>query len=181
MKIKINMSANLKIPFLSLFLILTFLGCSDAKKPKPVATNPYLKELTEKQIGESNYYISIPKKYTIKENRGPDFSVYYFYPADTSDTTSFSGGFYFGNHPSEFQVNSDSCKTEKIKSKILNKNADWTVYNCQGKYSIQSIIESGSDEGWNQYIHAFAGANSSTDLKKVFLILETMKRKKSSK
>jgi hypothetical protein len=174
-------NTTLKIPFLSIFLILTILGCSDNKKTKHIIENPYLKELTEKQIGESNYYISIPKKYSIKENRGPDFSVYYFYPTDTTATAAFSGGFYFGNHPSLFGTAGDSCKTEKIKSKILNKNADWTVYNCKGKYSIQSIIESGSNEGWNQYIHAFAAANSAADLKKVFLILGTMKKKESSK
>ncbi|MNX39411.1 hypothetical protein D3C86_697710 [compost metagenome] len=174
-------NTNLKIPFLSIFLILTILGCSDNKKTKHIVENPYLKELTEKQIGESNYYISIPKKYSIKENRGPDFSVYYFYPTDTTATAAFSGGFYFGNHPSLFGTAGDSCKTEKIKSKILNKNADWTVYNCKGNYSIQSIIESGSNEGWNQYIHAFAAANSAADLKKVFLILGTMKKKEPSK
>ncbi|SEP22895.1 hypothetical protein SAMN05444671_4647 [Flavobacterium sp. CF108] len=173
------MNTSLKIPFLSVFLILTILGCSD-KKTKHIPENPYLKQLTEKQIGETNYYISIPKKYTIKENRGPDFSVYYFYPADTTAIAAFSGGFYFGNHPSFFEP-SDSCKTEKMQRKILNKNTDWTVYNCKGKYSIQSIVESGSNEGWNQYIHTFAGANSVADLKKVFLILETMKKKEPSK
>lgn len=174
------MNLNLKISFLSVFLILTILGCSD-KKTKHIPENPYLKQLTEKQIGDSNYYISIPKKYTIKENRGPDFSVYYFYPTDTTATAAFSGGFYFGNHPSRFESASDSCKTEKMQRKILNKNADWTVYNCKGKYSIQSIIESGSNEGWNQYIHAFASANSAADLKKVFLILGTMKKKEPGK
>ncbi|MTH16356.1 hypothetical protein [Flavobacterium sp. LC2016-01] len=174
------MSSNLKIPFLSLILIVIILGCSD-KKTKPIPENPYLKELTEKQIGETNYYISIPKKYTIKENRGPDFSVYYFYPTDTTATAAFSGGFYFGNHPSQFGPSSDSCKTEKIKRKILNKTADWTVYNCKDIYSIQSIVESGSNEGWNQYIHAFANANSAADLKKVFLIMETMKKKEPNK
>ncbi|KAF2332012.1 hypothetical protein [Flavobacterium daemonense] len=174
------MNSNLKTLFLSVFLILTILGCSD-RKTKSIPQNPYLKELTEKQIGETNYYISIPKKYTIKENRGPDFSVYYFFPIDTTDTASFSGGFYFGNYPSLFEASSDSCKTEKRKSNILNKDTDWTVYNCNGKYSIQSIVESGSNEGWNHYIHAFANANSTADLKKIFLILETMKRKKSNK
>ncbi|TDO96593.1 hypothetical protein [Flavobacterium sp. 245] len=174
------MNSNLKISFLSAFLIFTILGCSD-KKTKPIPENPYLKELAEKQIGDSKYYISIPKKYTIKENIGPDFSVYYFVPADTTATAAFSGGFYFGNYPSLFESASDSCKTEKIKSKILNKNADWRVYNCKGKYSIQSIFESGSNEGWNQYIHAFANANSAADLKKVFLILETMKKKEPKK
>ncbi len=173
------MNINLKTSFLSVFLSLTILGCSD-KKTKHIPENPYLKQLTEKQIGETNYYISIPKKYTIKENRGPDFSVYYFYPTDTTAAAAFSGGFYFGNHPSLFEP-SDSCKTEKIQRKILKKNTEWTVYNCKGKYSIQSIVESGSSKGWNQYIHAFASANSAADLKNIFLILETMKKKEPSK
>lgn len=173
-----NVSMNLRTPFFLLFLVVVAFGCSDKKSEKIQEEDPYLKQLTEKQIGDSNYYISIPKKYTIKENRGPDFSVYYFYSADTTAKATFSGGLYFGNHPSQFEVSSDSCKTAKIKSKILNKNEDWTSYNCKGKFSIQTIVKSGSGEGWNEYIHAFAGAASTADLKKVLTIFKTIKKKK---
>jgi hypothetical protein len=175
------MTINFRISFFSIFLVLVVFGCSESKKPKEKVEDPYLKQLTEKQIGDTNYYISIPKTHTIKENRGPDFSVYYFYPADTTAKAGFSGGLYFGNHPSQFEVSNDSCKTEKFKSKILNKNTDWTRINCKGKFSIQTIVESGSDEGWNQYIHAFANANSKADLKKVLTIFETIKKKKINK
>lgn len=175
------MRINLRISFFLIFLVLIAFGCSDNKKSKENVENPYLKQLTEKQIGDTNYYISIPKKYTIRENRGPDFSVYYFYPADTTAKAGFSGGLYFGNHPSQFEASSDSCKTEKFKSKILDKNSEWTRINCKGKFSIQTIVESGSDEGWNQYIHAFAGAASSADLKKVLTIFETIKKKPKAK
>jgi hypothetical protein len=171
-------SINLRILFFSTFVALVIFGCSDKKAKDIQEEDPYLKQLTEKQIGDINYFISIPKNYTIKENRGPDFSVYYFYPTDTTAKAAFSGGLYFGNHPSQFEVSSDSCKTEKFKSKILNKNADWTSYNCQGKFSIQTIVESGSGEGWNEYIHAFAGASSTADLKKVLVIFKTIKKKK---
>jgi hypothetical protein len=57
-----------------------------------------LDSLTEKQIGDLNYTISIPRDYSIKENQGPDFSVFHFSPTDTTVKNKFSGGIYFGNY-----------------------------------------------------------------------------------
>ncbi len=54
------MRINLRISLFSIFLVLAAFGCSDSKKPKEKVEDPYLKQLTEKQIGDTNYYISIP-------------------------------------------------------------------------------------------------------------------------
>lgn len=170
--------AKSTIAFLLTALLLA--GCgenSNKNSDNGLTEDSYLKELVEKQIGESNYYISVPTDYTIKTTDGPDFSVYYFYLRDTTMKANFSGGFYFGNHPSQFPPDSDSCKTENSKSKILNENADWTIYNCKDKYSVQTIIDSKSGEAWSESIHAFGNANSKTDLNKLLSIFKTMKKK----
>lgn len=164
------------------FLLTTFLfvGCgqnNSKKSDNSFISDPYIEELIERQIGESNYYISIPNEYTIKATDGPDFSVYYFYPKDTTIIANFSGGFYFGNHPSQFPPDSDSCKSDSSKSKILDENANWTVYNCNDNYTIQTIVDSKSGEGWNEFIHAFGSANSTTDRNKLLTIFTTMNKK----
>ncbi len=175
------MNTQTKLTITFLLTAFLFAGCeqnSNKKSDNGLTDNSYIKELVERQIGESNYYISIPTDYTIEEIDGPDFSVYYFYPTDTTIVANFSGGFYFGNHPSQFPPDSDSCKTDNSKSKILDENADWTIYNCNDKYAIQTIIDNKSSEGWNERIHAFGRANSTKDLNKLLTIFTTMKKKK---
>jgi len=175
------MKTQTKSTITFLLSVFLFAGCgqdSNKKSDNSLTDNSYINELVEKQIGESNYYISIPKDYTIKATDGPDFSVYYFYPTDTTIVANYSGGFYFGNHPSQFPLDSVSCKTDNSKSKILGENTDWTIYNCNNKYSIQTIIDSKSGEGWNEFIHAFGSSNSKTDLNKLLNIFTTMKKKK---
>lgn len=126
-------STYLIIIFLWTFLFITGCGATDNKKTDNVSVDStFVKGLVETQIGKSDYYISIPKEYSINETEGPDFSTYYFSPTDTTSKANFLGGFYFGNHPGKFDPDNDSCKTENFKSKILNDNADWTIYNCNG-------------------------------------------------
>jgi hypothetical protein len=173
-------STYLIIIFLWIFLFITGCGGTGNKKTDNVSVDStFVKGLVEKQIGKSDYYISIPKEYSMNETEGPDFSTYYFSPTDTTIKANFLGGFYFGNHPGKFDPDNDSCKIEKFKSKILNDNADWTIYNCNGEFSIQTIIDSKSGEEWNELIHAFGSAKSSAELSKVLEVFRTMKKKKT--
>jgi hypothetical protein len=133
--------------------------------------------LTEKPIGESGYVISIPADYSITTSKGPDFSVYYFSPTDTTAKDKLSGGLYFGNFPNEFEADSDSCKAETLKGKILDNIQDWTVYNCKEDYTIQTITDNKKGEGWNQRVHAFGHAISKDELKTILDIYSTLKKK----
>jgi len=164
-------------------LILTtfFLACNSVDKnkgDKVKTTDTFKSGLVERQVAKSDFYISIPADYSIKETNGPDFSVYYFSPTDTTIKGNFAGGLYFGNFPSEFEKDNDSCKTTTLKSTILNTNADWTVYNCSNNYTLQTIIDSKSGEDWNEKIHAFGHAKSEDNLHKVLDIYSTLKQKK---
>lgn len=133
--------------------------------------------LTEKPIGESGYFISVPSDYSISTSNGPDFSVYYFSPTDTTVKDKLSGGLYFGNFPHEFEADNDSCKTETLKGKILDNIQEWTVYNCQGDFSIQTIADNKKGEGWNQRIHAFGHAKSNDELQTIVDIYSTLRKK----
>ncbi|MFI5133732.1 MAG: hypothetical protein ACHQEB_05320 [Chitinophagales bacterium] len=134
--------------------------------------------LVEKQIDSTNYYISLPSGYSITLQDGIDFTVYYFSPTDTSATAEFAGGLYFGNFPGEFDKSDASCKTTITKSKILDTTVDWTVYNCNNDYSLQTIIDSKSGEDWNRKIHAFGNAKSEIKTYKLLGIFSTLRQSK---
>ncbi|OOG19342.1 hypothetical protein BWD42_05235 [Sphingobacterium sp. CZ-UAM] len=83
---------------------------------------------------------------------------------------------YFGNHPSQFPAKSKSCKTEHLKNEIFDQDVSWTINNCNGDYSIQSIMYSKSGEGWNELVHMFGNAKSTEDLDKLLFIFSSMKK-----
>ena len=160
--------------------LLTFISCTRTVNTNTVAEtrDSIVKApLTATSIGESNYLISIPANYKITETEGPDFTVYYFNSSDSTDTVSFSGGMYFGNHPSKFKPANDSCITDVLTGSILESNAEWTVYNCKGLYSVQAIAESKSGEHWNELVHAFGNGTSDTDIELIIDIFATLKKK----
>ncbi|WP_286840838.1 MULTISPECIES: hypothetical protein [Sphingobacterium] len=150
---------------------------NDHKSVDHSVDTTFVKSLEERQLGGSKYSISLPTDYAMNETNGEDFSVYHFYPADTTDHTGFSGGLYFGNHPSQFPAKSRSCKTEHLKIEIFGQDVSWTIYNCNEDYSIQSIMYSKSGEGWNELVHMFGKAKSTKDLDKLLFIFKTMKKK----
>lgn len=164
-------------------LISLVISCNNSTPPDAITpkTEVIVKTktpLTEKQIGESNYFISIPTGYSITASDGPDFSVYYFSPTDTTLRNKLNGGLYFGNFPHEFRPANDSCKREYRKGKILGEIRDWTVYNCDGNYSIQAITDSKSGQDWNQKIHVFGHGKSYRDLDVILEIYETLRKNK---
>lgn len=162
--------------------LLVLLGSCDRKtesKTPVKIDNSFTKELASKPLGESGYTLHVPTTYLVRENKGPDFSVYYFYPADTAAKASFSGGFYFGNHPSIFDKAGDSCTVEQVNSKILGEGAEWVVYKCGSNYSVQTIVESKGGEAWNQVIHAFGNAETKDDMQKLLHIFGTLNPGKS--
>jgi len=167
---------------INILLTISVVSACDNLSNKKIINNQQIdstfkNKLIERQIGKSAYYISIPENYSIKETEGPDFSVFYFSPTDTTIKTAFSGGLYFGNFPQEFKPENKDCTTESIKGTILNNNKDWTVYNCKEKYFIQTIVDSKSGESWNEKIHAFGHGNSKSDINKILEIYSTLKKK----
>ena len=141
-------------------------------------SSTFRNQLVEQRIGESNYYISLPENYAIKKTQGIDFSVYYFLAIDTTQKTNFSGGLYFGNFPSQFGPANDSCKITTVRSKILKKISKWTIYICQGDYTLQTIVEIKDNKDWNELIHAFGRANYEDDINKVLYIYSTLRQKR---
>ena len=172
-----RMIKQIKLTITTLTIIAILFACR-GKSDSDQTDDTFIKSLTERRIKETNFYISLPIDYSIKENEGPDFTVHYFSPTDTTVKANFSGGFYIGYAPREFRPFNDSCKAEIIKGEILNDSNDWTVYSCNGKYSIQVIVRSKSLEGWKSKIHAFGQGASKNEIDKIFKIYSTLKLKR---
>jgi hypothetical protein len=170
----LKMRSMIKFAFYSLLMTLAFWTCQNNADQKG---STFIKVLKEKQLGDTKFYISLPDKYLIKETRGEDFSVFYFNPGDSSLSDTFSGGIYFGNYPSEFRPENDSCKIEKVNGKILNSKDDWVLYICDNNYSIQTIIKNPKNNGWDNFIHVFGRGGSRSEINKLLDIFSTLKRK----
>jgi hypothetical protein len=168
------------IPKLRLFntiIIFTMLLCGcyqSAHNDKK--DSPFKKTLLQKKVNGINFFISLPANYVIKEHRVPDFSVYYFHPTDTSIKNPLRGGFYLGNSPGESGPENDSCKEEKITSLFLEKDMEWTVYNCNNTYKIQLITKSESGYNWAVFIHAFGNASSKVELNNLLEVFSTLRK-----
>jgi len=157
----------MKLP--TLFFALLFFSCQPGTR---TSDDPFVKALTKRKLENSDFFISLPPDYAVSEKRGPDFSVYYFEP-NKKDPKAFIAGLYFGNHPSEFAA-TDSCKTEVLAGKILGDATDWSVSECDGKITIQTIVENGLEKGWNRQIHAFGNTTNREDLQKILAIYSTL-------
>lgn len=137
----------------------------------------FIKNLKINKLANTGFSISLPDAYKVEETLGPDFNVYYFYPSDSTSKVYFSGGVYLGNYPSEFNTENDSCKLDKVKSIVLNKNNEWKVLDCRGEFSIQTIIDNENNDGWNEKIHAFGYARSEDEMNKLFYVFSTLTKK----
>lgn len=104
-----------------------------------------------------------------------DFSVYYFLPSDTSVKAPFKGGFYLGNHGAGFGPDSITCKLKDLTSPLLNVEQSWSLYNCNGKYQVETFADSKSGYNWGKMLHVFGRADSDADLKKLLDIYSTLK------
>ena len=172
------MRVVLKYMFWLTSIVLILSSCNnDTSKDKRKTGKISKIKLTEKPIGESGFVISIPVDYSITTSNGPDFSVYYFSPTDTTVKDKLSVGLYFGNFPHEFEPDNDSCKTETLKGKILDAMQEWAVYNCKGNFSIQTIVENKKGEGWDQRVHAFGHAKNRGELQTILDIYTTLRKK----
>ena len=165
-----------KIIIVLLGATVVFSSCRRASSVNDL-NQAFLDSLVEKPLSDIGYVLSVPAGYSITETRGEDFSVFYFDRSDSTIASAFSGGVYFGNHPGSFPPANDSCKVESLSSVILGTNATWTKHKCSEEYSIQTIVASDSDEGWNAKVHAFGHAKSETGIAKVLAIYRTLRKK----
>jgi len=155
-------------------LLISFVSCISCTNPKHSQKQKKGASLLKEELGNSGFSISIPDVYIIEKFEGSDFDNYYFYPKDTLDSISFSGGIYFGFNPSLFSFDSEVKKELEAKSIILGKEVRWTVYKLENEYFMQAITEHTTKDGWELKIHAFGLASNEIRLEEGFHFFETL-------
>ncbi|HEX7902320.1 MAG TPA: hypothetical protein VF487_00475 [Chitinophagaceae bacterium] len=134
------------------------------------------KQKIVKSLGSNSaYQISVWENYSIEERNGPDFTVYYLYPADTTKELFGNGGIYFGGHPQRIQPDGDKklIKDSLIVGNFLGKKVDWIIFDYGSSISAETILEMGDYEK----ISAFAYGHGYSDIDSLISVLESLKRK----
>ena len=134
-----------------------------------------IQKIVRRLTSNSEYQISVWGNYSIEERNGPDFTVYYFYPADTTKKLFGNGGIYFGGHPQHIRPDADKklVKDSLIVGNLLGKKVDWTIFDYGTSISAETILEMGDYEK----ISAFAHGYSYSDIDSLISALESLKRK----
>ncbi len=162
-----------KLSTFALFMVLIFSYSCNSK-----IDQEYIKSLHLTSVPHSAFEISIPDHYSLVESQGPDFNVYYLQPADTTDKKLFSAGMYLGNNPSTFGKTKTGCKQEKRKTEVLETKNEWTVYNCNGQFFLETIVENKYHQGGDDFIHIFGNATNESDAEHILAIFSTLIKKK---
>ena len=145
-------------------MISSLVACKDVPGKKDKKENT-----TETRIGKTDYYVSLPKSYAVREKGGEDYTVYYFMPEDTLIKPVFAGGMYIGHYPTEFQPSSPSCRVDSLSASLLDSARTWKLFVCDSSWFAQTIFENNGSS-----IHAFGKGNDSLSLQKTMAIFKTI-------
>jgi hypothetical protein len=167
MKTTVIVKGLLLIP-LSLFFIKNG-NCQDL--------STFKKSLVESRIGNTNYYISLPYGYKIRESHENGFNtVYFFQPPDSTKNPIVNGGIYIGEYPKVIPPTSDSCIVLRRDRDILHRHVIWLAFKCDGNIIMQSIF-SDSENSEIPKLNPFATVKKNDDIEKIFYLFSTMRKK----
>lgn len=154
----------MKRSILTLLCISSLIACKELPGGKDKKNNT-----AETRIGKTNYYVTLPASYAVRQKGGEDYTVYYFMPEDTLAKPVFAGGMYIGHYPTEFQPTSPSCLIDSLSFTLLDSTRQWKLYKCDSSWFVQTIFE---DNGSS--IHAFGKGNDSLSLAKALAIFSSI-------
>ena len=137
----------------------------------------FKKSLNEIRIGKTDYYISLPKGYVIKESSEYGFkTVFYFQPPDSARNPLLTGGIYIGTSPKIIPPMKDTCLVIRREEMILKQSVHWIIYECEDTRLLQSIFnENTGDE--SSKINPFVTVKKKIDIEKILFIFSTLKKK----
>lgn len=156
----------------SLFALFLFFSCNRGPN-NSIDTNSPRQKVTKKLSSNSDYNISVWNDYTIEKKNGPDFTVYYLYPTDTTKKLFGNGGIYFGGNPQRIRPVGEKklVKDSFLNGNLLGKPITWTIFDYGNSLSAETILELGDYEK----VSAFAYGHSYSDIDSLIKTLESLK------
>ncbi len=157
----------------TMYSILVFIGLFGIACT-PNLDKAYIKSLKSTLLPDTQLEISIPDKYIIQKNMGPDYDIFYILPMDTNKKELLTAGIYLGNHPSNFGKSKSSCKESKRKTTIFGDENEWNVYHCNETYFIEMVLQNKYSSGGDEFLHLFGNANNKEDMEHLIAIFSTL-------
>lgn len=136
----------------------------------------YVKTLKPQPLAGTKFEVSIPDQYQIIKNMGPDYDIFYVLPVDTANKKLFTAGMYLGNHPSSFGKSKSGCSETKRKTTVLETESEWTMFDCNGAFFTEVVVQNKYSSGGDEFIHAFGNGSNKEDLEHVFAVFSTLKK-----
>jgi hypothetical protein len=154
------------------FITFIFFSCK-SRTNNSIDTITTRQKITKKLSSNSDYKISVWNDYSIEEKNGPDFTVYYLYPTDTTKKLFGNGGIYFGGYPERIRPdeNKKLIKDSLLNGNLLDKKITWTIFDYGNSLSAETILELGDYDK----VSAFVNGHSYSDIDSLIRILETLK------
>jgi hypothetical protein len=141
----------MKLKEIIIFVISTVNICCTQNR-NAILNIQYDQQFTRGQIGNSDYYISLPNNYYINYVRGKDGIIYYIISMEENDEI-IHGEIFFGNFPGRInQIYDDKIMVETIESKIFEINRKWNIYFDNNNYFTGVVIKNNNGNSSEQYI-----------------------------
>ena len=139
-------------------------------------TNSARQKTTKRLASNSDYKISVWNGYSIEEKNGPDFTIYYLYPTDTTKKLYGNGGIYFGGYPQRIRSERDKklIKDSLLNGTLLGRKIMWTIFDYGNSLSAETVLELGAHDK----ISAFASGQSYSDIDSLIRTFESLKHDK---
>jgi hypothetical protein len=137
----------------------------------------FKKSLVESRIGNTNYYISLPYGYKIRESHeyGAN-TAYFFQPPDSTKNPLPNGGIYIGDYPKVIPPTNDSCIVLRRDREILHRHVIWLTFKCDDYIIMQSVF-SDNEKSELPKLNPFATVKKNDDIEKIFYLFSTMRKK----
>jgi|GEM_PF-2072476 len=143
-----------------------------AGSPPVVAAAPTPPLVAQRLGGQGGLWISLPATYALKTTDGPDFSVHYFAPADTTVRSRYTGGLYFGYNP-QGSDSTAGCQRRRVTVAVLGRPVRFAVQRCATGYVVDAVFNGPS--GPPLVINAFGEAKSADELRQLLAIFATLR------
>lgn len=161
---------------LCFFIALSCFSCQDAKQEKAAAdsslsyvTLPAHSAKTE--IGKTGYTIALPPAFRMIERQGPDFTVFYITPNDSTNTKT-GAGIYFGPAPDEHGPDS-LVSIKESTGTVLGKTSHTVDYKTKKYEWIETVV----DEAPSRKIQFWYFAYDSSDMAELGKMMASLERK----
>jgi hypothetical protein len=116
------------------------------------------------------FSIDLLPGYKIEKQVGPDFTVYYFQPTDTSQSFN-EGGIYFGAAPDTSSPRTQSYTKREFRDVFMGDTAEWREFTTDTYVQREVYVEKNP----NEKIHSWCYSNDPAMMEKLYAMIQSIR------